>query len=133
VREGRVRAVYDMDSVALGDELSLLAGIAVHYSYTGEPGGSWPSREEAAAFVADYERVRARPFSPAERERLDAGAIYAMAHTARLQIPTSPDAASSRRRTRWPSDCGGRRRAGSSRLERPPGVSDPLRGHIATR
>jgi Ser/Thr protein kinase RdoA (MazF antagonist) len=91
VRDGRVRAVYDMDSVALGDELSVLASIAVHYSCTGDPGGSWPSREEAAAFVADYERVRARPFSGAERERLDAGAIYAMAYTARLRIPTSPE------------------------------------------
>jgi Ser/Thr protein kinase RdoA (MazF antagonist) len=92
VREDRVHAVYDMDSVALGDEVAQLAGIAVHYSYTGEPGGSWPSREEAAAFVADYEWARARAFSPAERERLDAGAIYAMAYTARLQLRTPPDA-----------------------------------------
>jgi hypothetical protein len=85
VRDGRVVAVYDMDSLALADEVALLAGIAVHHSYTGEPGGSWPSREEAAAFVADYERARPRPFTPAERARLDAGAIYAMAYTARCE------------------------------------------------
>jgi aminoglycoside phosphotransferase (APT) family kinase protein len=91
VREGRVRAVYDMDSLALGDELAQLAHIAVHYSYTGEPGGSWPSREEAAAFVEDYERVRPQPFTPTERARLDAAAIYGMAYTARCEHSIRPD------------------------------------------
>jgi hypothetical protein len=91
VREGRVVAVYDMDSLALADEVALLAGIAVHYSYDGQ-GSPWPSREEAAAFVADYERARSRPFTAAERARLDAAAIYAMAYTARCQLSADPAA-----------------------------------------
>jgi hypothetical protein len=86
-----VVAVYDMDSVALTDEPRTLAAIAVSFSYTSEPGGwRWPSRDEACAFVADYERARGVPFTPRERARLDAAAIYALGYTARCERGGDP-------------------------------------------
>jgi len=91
VRDGRVVAVYDMDSVALADEVQALASMAVHHTYTGDEGRwTWPSREEACAFVADYERARGAPFSAAERERMDAAAIYALGYTARAEHSGDP-------------------------------------------
>ena len=91
VRDGSVAAVYDMDSVALADEVRVVASMAVHHTYTGEEGRwTWPSREEACAFVADYERARGAPFSPAERARMDAAAIYALGYTARAEHSGDP-------------------------------------------
>jgi aminoglycoside phosphotransferase (APT) family kinase protein len=91
VRGGRVVAVYDMDSVALGDEAQVLASMAVHHTYTGEEGRwTWPSRAEACAFVADYERARGAPFSLRFRERMDAAAIYALGYTARAEHSGDP-------------------------------------------
>lgn len=84
VSGGRVAAIYDMDSVCLIDENRCLASMAIHYTYTGDSAG-WPSREQAAAFVAAYEAARSTPFTAAERARLNAGAIYAMAYTARCE------------------------------------------------
>lgn len=81
---GRVAAIYDMDSTCLIDEPRCLASMAIHYTYTGES-WRWPSREEACAFVAAYEAARGQPFTAAERARLNAGAIYAFAYTARCE------------------------------------------------
>ena len=91
VVSGRVVAMYDMDSIALVDEARALASIAVHHTYTPDRGRwVWPSRAQARAFLADYERARGTPFSPPERERLDAGAIYALAYTARAELSLHP-------------------------------------------
>ena len=84
VSGGRVAAIYDMDSVCLIDEPRCLASMAIHYTYTGDS-AIWPSRAQAAAFVAAYEVARGRPFTAAQRARLDAGAIYAIAYTARCE------------------------------------------------
>jgi aminoglycoside phosphotransferase (APT) family kinase protein len=82
----RITALYDMDSVAVTDEMRMLAGTAVHFTYTGgEDGWAWPTRDQARAFVADYERARGRPLDRSERRRLDAAAIYALAYTARCE------------------------------------------------
>ncbi|WP_193364922.1 phosphotransferase [Leptolyngbya sp. PCC 6406] len=83
VWDGHVCAIYDMDSIALVDEMRGLASAAVHYTYTGTPGEATTSREQARAFVADYEVARGKALSKVERHRLDAAAIYAMAYTAR--------------------------------------------------
>lgn len=83
VEGDRVVAVYDLDSVAWMDELHGLAQLAVHYTYTGGPASTLPSRDEARAFVADYLAVRGRTLAPEERAVLDAAAIYALAYTAR--------------------------------------------------
>jgi hypothetical protein len=80
---GRVAAIYDMDSVCWIDEARVIGSIAVHFTYAGDLPSAWPSRDEARAFVAAYEVARGRPFERAERARLDAAAIYAIAYTAR--------------------------------------------------
>jgi hypothetical protein len=85
VADGVVVAVFDMDSVARVDEMRALAGAAVDFTYTGEPGATLPTRHEASEFVADYLRARGHPLDAAERARLDAAAIYAMAYTARCE------------------------------------------------
>jgi hypothetical protein len=85
VRGDTITAVFDMDSVAWTDEMLCLARTAVHFSYHGEAGSTWPSRDEAIAFVADYLEARGRPLDGDERLRLDAAAIYALAYTARCQ------------------------------------------------
>jgi hypothetical protein len=91
VSEGRVRAVYDMDSVALADETRILAGVAVSFTYTASSDGwTWPTRAESIAFVEAYERRRPAPFTPAERQRLDAAAIYSLAYTARSEHGAHP-------------------------------------------
>jgi hypothetical protein len=46
---------------------------------------TWPTRNEACAFVDEYLRVRGRPLAHDEKQRLDAAAIYAMAYTARCE------------------------------------------------
>jgi hypothetical protein len=89
--DGRVRAVYDMDSVAIADETRILAGVAVSFTYTAaDEGWTWPTRAESIAFVDAYERHRPAPFTQAERERLDAAAIYSMAYTARSEHGGDP-------------------------------------------
>jgi Ser/Thr protein kinase RdoA (MazF antagonist) len=93
VRADRVVAVYDVDSMALVDEVRLLASIAVHHTYTGRDGEPCTSPEEARAFVGEYERVRGTPFTRAERDRLDAGAVFALAYTARCEHSLDPTGA----------------------------------------
>src|SRR4051812_3902783 len=44
VADGRVAAVYDIDSVAVVDEPRIVASAAVHYTYTVEESWTWPSR-----------------------------------------------------------------------------------------
>ncbi len=89
---GEVVAVFDMDSIALIDEMRGVASAAVHFTYRGEPPWTWPSREESIAFVDDYVRARGRPLDRREKRRLDAAAIYAIAYSARceLSLPGEP-------------------------------------------
>ncbi|MBV8756381.1 MAG: hypothetical protein JO257_03835 [Deltaproteobacteria bacterium] len=82
---GRVAAIYDVDSVCVIDEPRCVASMAVHYTYTGDYPWTWPSREQARTFVAAYEAARGTPFTAAERARLNAGAIYALAYTSRCE------------------------------------------------
>lgn len=93
VVDGRVAAVFDVDSLCLIDEPRCVASMAVHFTYTGdaplpsgEPAWAFPSRDEARAFVAAYEAARGTPFDRSERARLDAGAIYALAYTSRCEV-----------------------------------------------
>jgi hypothetical protein len=79
---GTVAAIYDMDSACVVDEARVVASMAVHFTYAGDPPWTWPTRDEACAFVAAYEAARGTPL---DRERLSAAAIYAMAYTARCE------------------------------------------------
>ena len=90
VAGGRVVAVFDMDSIALTDEMRTVASAAVHFTYLGDSPWTWPSREEASAFVRDYVHARGRPLDDFERRRLDAAAIYALAYTARCEHSLDP-------------------------------------------
>jgi hypothetical protein len=85
VADGAVAAVYDMDSLAWIDELRCLGSVAVHFTYTGEPGGRWPTRDQALAFIADYETAREIVFTARERARIEAAMTYAIAYTARCE------------------------------------------------
>jgi hypothetical protein len=88
VAGGAVVAAYDMDSLAWIDELRCLGSVAVHFTYTGEAGNRWPTRDEALAFVADYEAAREVGFTARERARIEAAMTYAMAYTARCEAGT---------------------------------------------
>ena len=87
VCRGDVVAVFDLDSLEVIDEAVAVARTAVHFTYTGEPPWTWPSREQARAFVEDYERARGIRL---DRARLDAAAIYALAYTARCEHSIAP-------------------------------------------
>jgi hypothetical protein len=92
VAGGAVVAVYDLDSVAVIDEMRALASAAVHFSYAGDPPWTWPTRAETRAFVDDYLAARGRPLDADERARLDASAIYVLAYTARCEHALATDA-----------------------------------------
>lgn len=87
----QVQVIYDWDSLRLGSEPSLVAGAAVHFPYTEAfDVPKVASLEEIKAFVAEYERERAEPFTPAERRAVSAGAVYALAYTARCEHALDP-------------------------------------------
>jgi hypothetical protein len=90
VSAGKISAVYDMDSIARADEMLCLARTAVHFTYRGDLPWTWPTRDESVSFVADYVAARGLPLTEVERRRLDAGAIYAMAYTARCEHGMRP-------------------------------------------
>jgi hypothetical protein len=91
-RGDRVAAVYDWDSLAVDLE-PVFVGEAVHafpatwYIETAVA----PTPDEAAAFVAEYEEARSRPFTAAEMETVRAAADYAMAYSARCAHSDDPD------------------------------------------
>jgi len=88
VAGGAVVAAYDMDSIAWIDEARCLGSVAVHFTYTGEPDSRWPGRDQALAFVDDYEAERGARFTARERARIEAAMTYAIAYTARCERGT---------------------------------------------
>ena len=68
--ELRPTAVYDWDSLTTELEPVVAGQAAASFSYTEEldrPVARWPTPEESAAFLADYERARGARFDLAER------------------------------------------------------------------
>lgn len=64
---------------------------AVTFSYTERLGiARLPTREEALAFVAEYEAARARSFTIEERRFIAAGATLEMAYGARCEHSLYP-------------------------------------------
>jgi hypothetical protein len=82
-----------MDSLALEEEMRGLASTAVHHTYAGVEGETRTTRDEARGFVADYEAARGQPLTGAERARLNAAAVYALAYTARCEHSGDPSGA----------------------------------------
>jgi hypothetical protein len=85
---GRLSAVHDWDSLAVGREPALVGSVAHMFTanWAAPDGPHMPTKKEALRFVADYESARDRgPFGDREREVARAGLVYAMAYTARCE------------------------------------------------
>jgi hypothetical protein len=84
---GAIVATYDWQSLAVGSEPALVGQIS--YGFTTDWSISqerrMPTLEEFRAFVADYETARAKRFSRAERQTINAGWVYATAYGARCE------------------------------------------------
>jgi hypothetical protein len=89
--DGRVRVIYDWDSLALDKEPAIVGGAARYFTYTEafnvQP---LPIREEAHAFVREYEAARGKPFSTDELKTLVASATYGLAYGARCEHSLHP-------------------------------------------
>lgn len=86
-----VNVIYDWDSLALDLEPVIVGHTATTFPMT------WyldvkpmASREEALAFIKEYEDARGTPFTPAERNTLAAGATYGLAYGARCEHSLNP-------------------------------------------
>lgn len=80
-------AVYDWDSLVAGCEAEMVGRASIQFTAQWEfPARLTPDAAEEAAFVSDYERARARPFSPTERRVSKAAATYSVAQIARLEL-----------------------------------------------
>jgi hypothetical protein len=85
VVDGRLAGTFDWELVA--DAEAVIAGFAAScFASSATGGGGLSTPSEAAAFLQDYEDVRGRPFSAAER-RAAAGAVaWILAFNARWQV-----------------------------------------------
>lgn len=87
----QLRIIYDWDSLRLEQEPVLVGGTAISFTYTEMTGiRKSPTREEALAFVREYEAARGRPFTAGERRMVSAGATAALAYTARCEHALFP-------------------------------------------
>lgn len=86
----QVVAAFDWDSLCKEREPELVGMIAHAFcaDWSRDPPPAAPTRDEARAFVADYERARGRAFDDAERRLCGAAFAYACAYTARCGART---------------------------------------------
>jgi hypothetical protein len=85
---GRLSAVHDWDSLAVLPEPALAGSVAHMFTANwAAPGGAYvPTRDEALAFVADYETAReGGAFTARERRTARAALVATMAYTARCE------------------------------------------------
>jgi Phosphotransferase enzyme family len=84
---GRVSVVYDWDSLVRDSETTIIGYAARAFPLAWERGGTrlWPTPDEQAAFVAEYESARGRPFSAPERRAVAAAGVYQSAYGARCE------------------------------------------------
>ena len=86
VDEHGLHAVYDWDSVALVPESTAVGQAAVTWCVTSEPGGSeFPTLEEVANFLRDYEEAAGQELSPAQWRAAGAAAAWVLAYSARCE------------------------------------------------
>ncbi|GAA1815064.1 hypothetical protein GCM10009835_38540 [Planosporangium flavigriseum] len=85
--DGRVSVAYDWDSLVWDCETTIVGYAARVFPLAWEWGGTrlWPTPEEQAAFVAEYESARERRFSSAERRAIAAAAVFQSAYGARCE------------------------------------------------
>ncbi len=82
---GAVVAVVDWDALARAPEPVLVGQAAAGCTIVWGRPGPHPTLAEARAFVAAYEDARGAPFSPDERDLLDAARGYVVAYGARCE------------------------------------------------
>ena len=84
--EERLLAVYDWDSVAKVEESTGVGQAALTWRVTAEPGGTtYPSADEVASFVRDYEDAAGHRLSAEQWRATGAAAAYTLAYTARCE------------------------------------------------
>jgi hypothetical protein len=89
----RPTVIYDWDSLNTDYETVFVGNSAASFTYTEHlPVDVWPTASEAQAFLADYERERARPFTPDEWRAAKAAAVYSRAYSARCTHAVGKDA-----------------------------------------
>jgi hypothetical protein len=89
-----IAVLYDWDAVFLDREAFVLGSAAAHFPVTWElrvP--ETPTREEVAAFIADYAQARGTALTRSERVETAAGTTYARAYKARCEHALYPDGA----------------------------------------
>lgn len=86
VGDGRLAAIYDWDSAAVGSEAMFVAMSSTVWSLAWEWGRSaHPVPASMAAFVADYETARGRAFDDHDRPVIRAAQISQLAYSARCE------------------------------------------------
>lgn len=82
-----ISAVYDWDSLAVARETDVVGMAAAIFTATWELDvvPRFPTREEMAEFVADYEDAAGHRFSRGEWESIGAAATYMLAYVARCE------------------------------------------------
>lgn len=84
--DGKVRVIYDWDSLARDRETIIVAGAARGFTMTWHLSVSLtPTPEEAGAFVHEYEEARGKVFTAEERKTIIAAATYGIAYGARCE------------------------------------------------
>jgi Phosphotransferase enzyme family len=92
--DGRLVAVYDWDSLAIGSEpLFVGRAAAVFTAHTDPRFGTAPSADERRGFVGEFEEARGEGFTRTEMEAIDAVSVWATAYESRLALAFSPERA----------------------------------------
>jgi len=83
IDEGHISAILDWDSLMRASEAEMVGRAAALFT-AGSPWGTQvPSRDEASAFVDEYQSARGRSFDALEQRVLNASADYALAQVGR--------------------------------------------------
>jgi hypothetical protein len=82
-----VSVVYDWDSLVRDSETTIVGYAARAFPLAWERGDTqmWPTVDEQAAFVTEYESARGRPFGRAERRAVAAAGVFQSAYGARCE------------------------------------------------
>jgi hypothetical protein len=86
-RDGRLCAILDWDSLECASEAEMVGRAAAEFTAQWEfPAALAPTREEATAFVREYEAARGRALTANERAVANAAADYLVAQIARQEL-----------------------------------------------
>jgi hypothetical protein len=86
-RDGRPRAILDWDSLGCASEAEMVGRAAAEFTAQWEfPAALAPTREEATAFVREYEAARGRALTTEEHAAANAAADDLVAQIARQEL-----------------------------------------------